>query len=234
MNTEKVSGAIQNKFQFNLENQTGEVRKIALIPGYMSTVGFDVVSEVAKAISEIAFDDQQEVVTSVDFTAETSQKEKTIGRVISKGEKAFISGVTVSQHRHNTAALKAAGYNVDTILDDATVVFKGGDFIMSAANPSKKIGDFLDYIKTNPIMVKEMTIVSSDKAAFSTDMEVAILDPFKRNPEELIDINKFFSKYQQVEDRIDIQFDQPLEISDVLLWTMNVPDGAKMQITLRF
>ncbi|MDD3687689.1 MAG: hypothetical protein PHE56_13105, partial [Bacteroidales bacterium] len=198
------------------------------------TVGFDVESVVAKAISEIVFDDQQVVVTSVDFTAETVGQEKTIGKVTSKVEKEVLAKVAVSQHRHNTAALKAAGYTVDTILDDATVKIDDGDFIMSAANPSKKIGDFLDYIKTNPIMVKEMTIVSSDKAAFSTDMEVATLNPFKRNPEELIDINKFFSKYQQVEDRIDIQFDQPLEISDVLLWTMNVPDGAKMQITLRF
>ena len=131
--------------------------------------------------------------------------------------------------------LVAAGYPVDVVLQDGVIEIDGNDFAMEAANPSKKIYDFLTYIKTNPCLLKEVTIISSDKSAFSTDMEVAILDPFKRNPEQLIDMNQFYSKYQIAEDRIDLRFDKgELELSDVLLWTMNVPDNAEMSIILRF
>lgn len=185
-----VQKAIWNKFQFQIKSSSGKARKVAIIPSYLPTLGFEV-------------DPAKQSI--------------------------------VSHHYHDVTALRAAGYMVDTVLDDANVKFEDGYIEMSTGNPTKTIRDFLHYIKTNPTLLKEMSIVSDTQDSFDTDMEVCELNPFTRNKEELIDISKFFDKYQQQSDRIDASFgNNELEVSDVLLWTVNVPAGSTMKITLRF
>lgn len=230
---EKVSGAIMNKFQFSIENTSDAVKKLAIIPAYHSTIGVDIVKKAIKNISEFTTTTAKAVV-GVDFTGETTTDADFLQDLVPASTTENLVE-SIEMHRHNTAALFAAGYPVDVILDDATVEFEDeSTFVMASGNPAKRICDFLDFIKTNPQMLKEMTIISDDISVFSTDMEVAKLNPFTRSREALIDMNKFVDKYQNLEDRINITFDEPLEISDVLLWTMSVPAGAKMDIILRF
>lgn len=218
--SENVSKAIMNKFGFTVTNNTTSSKRLAIIPSYLNRLGITLTGSVSDA----------EFVSDVDFAGESVTKKSALTSVIN---------ATAVLHHHDTTALNAAGYPVDVILDDATVDFIEEDkstktFAMAALNSTKKIIDFLEYIKTNPINVKNLTIISSDKTAFSADQEVAKLNPFTREKEVLIDNNMFYNKFQVAEDRIEVQFDNELELSDVLLWVMTVPAGAKMDIILRF
>jgi len=121
------------------------------------------------------------------------------------------------------------------VLADETVLIDGKNFVMSASDPSVKIEDFLNYIKTNPTPLKGLSIIASDKMAFETSMKVAKLNPFSREKEEQIDLGRFFNKFQNQDDRIDVSFaGSELELSDDLLWTVNVPAGVTMDFSLYF
>lgn len=219
MNTEKISGAIQDKFQFNIVNGTTTAKRVALVGAY-----FPRLTPIEDTINALAT--SVDVVTEVDFTSE--KVTKVTGWILKKNTASALNQIAI-------APMVAAGYPVDVMLNDAAIPdWKGGLVTMSAQNSTKKIADMLEYIRTNPVVLKEMTIVSSDKNAFQADMEVVKVNPFKRNPEEVIDLNKFFSKYQFVADRIDVVLDQPLELSDDLLWIVTVPAGASMNFTWRF
>ena len=208
MNEEHISKAIRNQFKFKIENNAGKTVRVALIPAYLQKWN---------AITE-----NKEVVVGVDFAKSEVKKE----------EVAIVKGVTYA----SPELLVNKGYPVDVVLADETVVI--GDkatLVMSASDPSVRIEDFLNYIKTNPTPLKGMTIIASDKMAFETSMKVAKLNPFGREKEEQIDLGRFFNKFQNQDDRIDISFTgSELELSDDLLWTVNVPAGVIMDFSLYF
>lgn len=206
MNEEHISKAIRNQFKFKLANSADKTVRVALIPAYLRKM--NVVTE------------EKEVVVGEDGDGDL------------KTEKiAIVKGVTYS----SPELLVNKGYPVDVVLADETVVFDNRNFAMSASDPSVKIEDFLDYIKTNPTPLKGMTIIASDKMAFETSMKVAKLNPFGREKEEQIDLGRFFNKFQNQDDRIDVSFTgSELELSDDLLWTVNVPAGVTMDFSLYF
>ena len=209
MNEEHISKAIRNQFKFKIVNDAGETVRVALIPAYLQKM--NVTTE------------EKEVVVDVDVD----------GKVVKKEEVKIIKSITYS----SPELLVNKGYPVDVVLADETVAFDDPDktLTMSASDPSVKIEDFLNYIKTNPTPLKGMTIIASDKMAFETSMKVAKLNPFGREKEEQIDLGRFFNKFQNQDDRIDISFTgSELELSDDLLWTVNVPAGVTMDFSLYF
>ncbi|NLB85738.1 MAG: hypothetical protein GX793_01620 [Bacteroidales bacterium] len=208
MNEEHISKAIRNQFKFKLENESGKTVRVALIPAYLQKM--NVITE------------DKDVVISKEANGDL------------KTEKiAIVKGITYS----SPELLVNKGYPVDVVLADETVAFDDPTktLIMSASDPSVKIEDFLNYIKTNPTPLKGITIIASNKMAFETSMKVAKLNPFGREKEEQIDLGRFFNKFQNQDDRIDVSFTgSELELSDDLLWTVNVPAGVTMDFSLYF
>ncbi len=207
MNEEHISKAIRNQFKFKLENKSGKTVRVALIPAYLQKMN---------AITE-----DKDVVIDVYEDGK-----------VTKEKIAIVKGITYS----SPELLVNKGYPVDVVLADETVAFDDKNaLVMSASDPSVKIEDFLNYIKTNPTPLKGMTIIASDKMAFETSMKVAKLNPFGREKEEQIDLGRFFNKFQNQDDRIDVSFTgSELELSDDLLWTVNVPAGVTMDFSLYF
>lgn len=207
MNEEHISKAIRNQFKFKIENETSKVRRVAIIPAYLQKLN--------------AKTSKLEVVTGKDETGEFITKE-----IIT------LEGVTLS----SPELLVNKGYPVDVVLADERFDLENNEaLIMSASNPSIKIEDFLNFIKTNPTPLKNATIIASNKMAFETSMRVAKLNPFGREKEEEIDLGRFFNKFQNQDDRIDMSFSgSELELSDDLLWTIDVPAGVTMNISLYF
>lgn len=209
MNEEHISKAIRNQFKFKLANSAGKTVRVALIPAYLRKL--DIIKR--DIVVVVGIDDDGKGITE---------------------EIRIITGLTFS----SPELLVNKGYPVDVVLADETVKVGLGatDIIaMSASDPSVRIEDFLDYIKTNPTPLKGMTIIASDKMAFETSMKVAKLNPFGREKEEQIDLGRFFNKFQNQDDRIDISFTgSELELSDDLLWTVNVPAGVTMDFSLYF
>ena len=209
MNEEHISKAIRNQFKFKLENGASKTVRVALIPAYLQKM--NVKTRIVDVVIGIDGDGEPE----------TSVIEMPVG-------------VTYS----NPELLVNKGYPVDVVLADEAVRVGDGMndvIVMSASDPSVRIEDFLNYIKTNPIPLKGMTIIASDKMAFETSMKVAKLNPFGREKEEQIDLGRFFNKFQNQDDRIDVSFTgSELELSDDLLWTVNVPTGVTMDFSLYF
>lgn len=209
MNEEHISKAIRNQFKFKLANGTGKTVRVALIPAYLQKMN-----------------------------AKVTELKVVVGAELNNGELKLkfdeivkLEAITYS----SPELLVNKGYPVDVVLADETVEFDGKTFVMSASDPSVKIEDFLNYIKTNPTPLKGVSIIASDKMAFETSMKVAKLNPFGREKEEQIDLGRFFNKFQNQDDRIDISFTgSELEISDDLLWTVNVPAGVAMDFSLYF
>lgn len=140
--------------------------------------------------------------------------------------------VNVATHHHNTTALKAAGYSVDRIIDDD---MSDKEVAIQATNSERRIRDFLDFVKTNEVVLRSMTIKATSTDAFDGDMEVSHLNPFKKVTPETIELNKFFSRFQENDDKIDIDFENDnMIINDTLLWVVNVPANTTMVFTLRF
>lgn len=206
MNEEHISKAIRNQFKFKLANDADKTVRVALIPAYLRKMN------VTKRDIEVVVDIDDD------------------GKAITE-KIAIFEGITYS----SPELLVNKGYPVDVVLADETVKVDNKNFAMSASDPSVRIEDFLDYIKTNPTPLKGMTIIASDKMAFETSMKVAKLNPFGREKEEQIDLGRFFNKFQNQDDRIDISFTgSELELSDDLLWTVNVPAGVTMDFSLYF
>lgn len=209
MNEEHISKAIRNQFKFKLANNTGTTIRVALIPAYLQKMNAETTN--------------LDVVVAIDYDGVNVKPDF---RRITLIDRATYSSPELLVNK---------GYPVDVVLADETVEFDGKTFVMSASDPSVKIEDFLNYIKTNPTPLKGVSIIASDKMAFETSMKVAKLNPFGREKEEQIDLGRFFNKFQNQDDRIDVSFiGSELELSDDLLWTVNVPAGVTMDFSLYF
>lgn len=209
MNEEHISKAIRNQFKFKLANESGKTIRVALIPAYLQKIKAE--------------------ATKLDVVVDVKEDGEIVTEEITK-----LQGITYS----SPELLVNKGYPVDVVLADETVEIddgKNGKIVMSASDPSVRIEDFLNYIKTNPTPLKGLSIIASDKMAFETSMKVAKLNPFGREKEEQIDLGRFFNKFQNQDDRIDVSFTgSELELSDDLLWTVNVPAKVTMDFSLYF
>ncbi len=215
MNEEHISKAIRDQFKFKLANLSGKTLRVAIIPAYLQKIGIKT-TDVEVVVNVTADDDGELKIERQKFVK--------------------LEGISYS----SPELLVNKGYPVDVVLADETVLIREDrdgkeEVVMSASDPSVRIEDFLNYIKTNPTPLKGMTIIASDKMAFETSMKVAKLNPFGREKEEQIDLGRFFNKFQNQDDRIDVSFTgSELELSDDLLWTVNVPAGVTMDFSLYF
>lgn len=148
---------------------------------------------------------------------------------------------TTTKHRHNTANLVAEGYNVTTVLDDAVVVYDRANITMQAVDSQKSIAHALDYLKVNPRMVKNIAIVvgavpaNTDKSAAFKSMSLASINPFHKEAAREIDLQQYFSENQFQSGKINIGYAKgDFEWNDFLLWTVVVPYGTTLEITVDF
>lgn len=139
---------------------------------------------------------------------------------------------TVTKHMHDITAITAAGIVVDAVLDDGTIATNVN---VTAAKSTANIQNFLEFIKTNPLPLKEILIVSTDASAFNGEIELRKVSPFQLGAPQTIELNQFYDPYQQADDRITVKFgDNELELSDDLFMGLIVPAGATLDITFRF
>ena len=70
----------------------------------------------------------------------------------------YLSSALKNPYRTNPYFLNKAGYPVDVVLDENNAYFSDGSgdrIMMSSGTPSATITDFLQFIKTNPLLVKD-------------------------------------------------------------------------------
>lgn len=107
-------------------------------------------------------------------------------------------------------------------------------YTCASADPSRKIKQFLDYLKLNPVRLKNIEIVSSNANAFDTNMMLTYVNPFFKNAEQQIDLSVFYSLYQEATDRVRVDVDGKVELSDLSLLTAVIPANTEMKFIMRF
>lgn len=149
----------------------------------------------------------------------------------------------ITMHHHNAAALVAAGYTADVVLDDAPdgVDFDEALVTMSTAS-GKSINHCKRYLSNNPRCVKRVTIaaVKSDGGkenpdAFNASMFLASLNPFQKEAAREVDMSQYFQTNQFQSGKIVIDYNYgDLQWNDMLYWAIEVAPATKMKVTVDF
>ncbi|MDL2309029.1 hypothetical protein LJC53_05550 [Bacteroidales bacterium OttesenSCG-928-C03] len=136
--------------------------------------------------------------------------------------------------------INKAGYNVEAVLCEGAFTntvneVVTADVAMQAADPARTIRHFLDYIKLNPIKLKNLEIVSDDANMFDTNMVLTFVNPFFKDQEQSIDLSTFYDLYQEATDRIRLDFTgNEVELSDISLLMAVIPPACKGKFIFRF
>lgn len=139
------------------------------------------------------------------------------------------------RHFHNVENLLAEGYQVDTVLDDASVKLDNKSVVMATVDASKSIRHAKRSLSRNFRWIKKVTIAATSTAAYQTSMSIATLSPFHKENERDIDLNDFFSVQQFQNDKIVMNFAHgEFQWNDELFWALNVPAGVTEQISIEF
>jgi len=146
------------------------------------------------------------------------------------------TGGVTTMHYHNKQALIDAGIFVDGIVDDANWVFDGdtGNISVSAAEPTKRIRDFLEHIKSFTYTVGGMTIHSPNVDAYTRSLKFQLPNPFNDAARIPLDLNQFFKTTQYQDGKIDLDFRDVTgggwQLTPDLLLLMTVPAAANVTI----
>ena len=146
-----------------------------------------------------------------------------------------VTNVVVTKEYNNCEDMQTAGFNIKGVANDGN--YTDGDTVdynCSSADPSRTIKQFLNYIKLNPTRIQSLEIVSSDANAFDTNMSLSYINPFFKNAEQEIDLSVFYSLYQQATDRIRMDFDGKVELSDLSFLRAVIPADTTMKFIFRF
>lgn len=153
----------------------------------------------------------------------------------SAGDSGAITGVVVTKEYNNCEDMQAAGFNIKGVANDGNYSDETGvDYNCSSADPSRTIKQFLNYIKLNPTRIQSLEVVSSDANAFDTNMSLCYINPFFKNAEQEIDLSVFYSLFQQATDRIRMDFDGKVELSDLSFLRAVIPADTTMKFIFRF
>lgn len=146
----------------------------------------------------------------------------------------------ITKAYNDVTEMNGAGFTISGVACDggndngATSSKDVVSYACSSADPARSIKKFLDYIKLNPVKLKSMEVVSDDNNAFDTSMMLTYVNPFFKNAEQNIDMSVFYSLYQEATDRIRMDFDGKVELSDLSLITAVIPANTTMKFIMRF
>lgn len=128
----------------------------------------------------------------------------------------------------NPAAIVAAGYGCDVVLDDGTILT---DVTATSSNSKMSIRHFREYIKNYGRTIKTMSVQASHAAAFNEVIEVVNATPLKGAASDYIALQDFKSVDQTATDKVNLrEVNLPLTYDSLMLLRV----GAGHTITISF
>lgn len=140
-------------------------------------------------------------------------------------------------HYHNKQALIDSGIVVDAIVDDGIWDLDNGEGAVTiyGNEPTKKIRDFLEYIKFYTPTLSLITIHSANVAAYRGSLRLQQPNPYYDSQRMPVDLNRYFSVMQYHDNKIDIPFSGvDLKLTPDLLFIMPVPANSIVSIDFVF
>ena len=152
------------------------------------------------------------------------------------------SGPALQLHYHNRQALLDAGIRVDAIVDDGQWNFDGvaagwsdGDVTIYGTDPSKKIRDFLEYIKYYTRSIDKILIHSPNIAAYQGSLRLQQPNPYYDSQRMPLDLNQYFRVDQYQDNKIELDFSGiTLDVTPDLLMLVPVPANSTVSIDFFF
>jgi len=130
----------------------------------------------------------------------------------------------------NPAAIVAAGYACDAVLDDGTILV---NVVATASNSKMSIRQFREYIKNNPRVLVDMSVQASNVAAFNQTMEVIKCSPLQGSAPQYLPLTEFRSVDQTSQDKINVNA-IGLEMAYDTLMLLPVDNGHTVTISFKF
>jgi len=140
-------------------------------------------------------------------------------------------------HYHNKQALIDAGIIVDAVIDDDTWALDGGagNFTAYSTDPSKKIRDFLEYIKFYTRSLDKILIHSANIATYRNSIRLQQPNPYYDSQRMPIDLNQYFRVDQYQDDKIELDFTGiDLQVTPDLLLLLPIPANSTVSIDFFF
>lgn len=130
----------------------------------------------------------------------------------------------------NPAAIVAAGFTCDHVLDDGTIAT---NITATSANSKRSIRQLREYVKLNGVKVTDMSVQASNVAAFNEVLEVVTVTPLNGPVVQELSLNQFRSEYQSANDKISVK-DLGLVLDCNKLVMLRVQAGHSVTLNLQF
>lgn len=130
----------------------------------------------------------------------------------------------------NAAAIAAAGYACDYVLDDGTIT---AGLVATSSNSKMSIRHFREYMKQGGRIVVDMSVQANNVAAFNGTIEVVKATPLVGAAAQYLPLNDFRSVDQSSTDKVNVK-DIGLEVTYDTLMLLPIQDGHEITISLKF
>ena len=144
------------------------------------------------------------------------------------------SGVTssIKPHYHDKTEI-AKVFSVDQVLDDGVIDATSDDLTVTAVDSRFTVRHFLEYIKTNVEILKQITIQADDKSAYEKQLTIGKSSPLTKNGEQTINLTDYFET-SQFQDKKIVIADLEMEVCDDTVMILPVDTGRTLTITFMF
>ena len=130
----------------------------------------------------------------------------------------------------NAAAITAAGYTCDHVLDDGTIV---SGLVATAANSKRSIRQFRAYVIANGLYLTDMDVQANNTAAFNQTIEVVEYSPVEGSAPREFSLSEFKGVFQSATDKVSIT-NLNLMLKYDTLMLMPIANGHVVTITFKF
>jgi hypothetical protein len=139
--------------------------------------------------------------------------------------------LTLTKAYTDPAAIVAAGYACDHVLDDGTIIT---DLVAASGNSEMTIRQFREFIKTGggKVLV-DMSVQANNGAAFNETIKVIKVTPLGGSKPEYLPLGDFKSVDQSATDKIEVKGVE-LEMAYDTLMLLPVATGHSVTISFRF
>jgi len=132
-------------------------------------------------------------------------------------------------HKHSPAAMKAAGYNIDFILDDGQVDDTNSKMLCTAGNSKYKIRHFVKSLAGAPLSSTELVIQADNVDVFDQQMTYKRDSAIKGLGEESIDLSTYFDTSQNQDNKIQVKY--KFYLTDQTILYMPIPASRTVTFT---
>jgi hypothetical protein len=137
---------------------------------------------------------------------------------------------TVTKSYTDAAAIAAAGYACDAVLDDGTIIT---GLVATSGNAEMSIRQFREYLKCQGKQLIDMTVQANNVAAFNQAIKLIKCTPLGGSKPDYLYLTDFKSVDQSANDKINVR-DLNLDMDFDTLMLMPIAPGHEVSITLIF